>query len=492
MSVPHPRRRARFTPIAALAGIVLALPIASAHATAPSDGGARDGRAMLPYVQGNRAVMPASLVAALAALHARVPSYSRQTGLACSACHYQFPQLTPFGRLFKLNGYTLTGLTPIRGAGDSTQAKTLSLSPIPPLAAMVVTSLTRTSAAVPETQNNTAAFPQQMSLFLAGALTPKIGAFAQVTYAGADGSIGIDNVDLRFATHATLGDKDQIFGLTVNNNPTVQDVWNTQSAWGYPFIGSESAPSPAAATIVDGAFAQQTVGLGAYTMLDGALYAEATVYRSSPQGQSQPLGADASDVIDGVAPYWRAALQHQFGATYAMLGTYGLSARLFPTGVTGPTNSFADVGADAQIEQPAGTGTLIGRATYIHESQTLAGSLAAAPPTAENAKNTLSAVRVNVSWVPSVRWSLTGGWFGTSGTSDAVLYAAGATTGSANGSPRSSGAIAEATVSPWQNTRLGLQYVAYSRFNGGSGNYDGSGRSAGDNNTVYAYLWVAF
>ena len=49
----------------------------------------------------------------IAAAHARVPSFSRQTGLPCSACHYQFAQLTPFGRLFKLNGYTLVGLKPI-------------------------------------------------------------------------------------------------------------------------------------------------------------------------------------------------------------------------------------------------------------------------------------------------------------------------------------------------------------------------------------------
>src|SRR5437868_10722834 len=53
---------------------------------------------------------PGSLIRALAALHRKVPAYSRQTGLACSSCHYQFPQLTPFGRQFKLNGYTLSGL----------------------------------------------------------------------------------------------------------------------------------------------------------------------------------------------------------------------------------------------------------------------------------------------------------------------------------------------------------------------------------------------
>src|ERR1700726_2157788 len=37
-----------------------------------------------------------------------VPSYSRQTGLACSSCHYAPPELTPFGRTFKLEGYTFT------------------------------------------------------------------------------------------------------------------------------------------------------------------------------------------------------------------------------------------------------------------------------------------------------------------------------------------------------------------------------------------------
>src|SRR5215467_12369030 len=35
-----------------------------------------------------------------------VPSYSRQTGLACSSCHYTPPELNAFGRKFKLDGYT--------------------------------------------------------------------------------------------------------------------------------------------------------------------------------------------------------------------------------------------------------------------------------------------------------------------------------------------------------------------------------------------------
>ena len=38
-----------------------------------------------------------------------VPSFARQTGQPCAACHTAFPELTPFGRRFKLGGYTLEG-----------------------------------------------------------------------------------------------------------------------------------------------------------------------------------------------------------------------------------------------------------------------------------------------------------------------------------------------------------------------------------------------
>src|SRR5215475_2490292 len=40
-----------------------------------------------------------------------VPSFAEQTGQRCSMCHVGGlgPQLTPFGRRFKLGGYTLRG-----------------------------------------------------------------------------------------------------------------------------------------------------------------------------------------------------------------------------------------------------------------------------------------------------------------------------------------------------------------------------------------------
>src|SRR5450756_1698423 len=37
-----------------------------------------------------------------------LPSFARQTGQPCGTCHTDFPGLTPYGRRFKLLGYTLS------------------------------------------------------------------------------------------------------------------------------------------------------------------------------------------------------------------------------------------------------------------------------------------------------------------------------------------------------------------------------------------------
>src|SRR6266581_1497989 len=151
-----------------------------------------------------------------------IPSFTRQTGLACNVCHTTFPQLTPFGRRFKLNGYTLTGLQVVE-AGD-TAKRSLRIDMIPPVSAMVMTSLSRTKTAQPGTQNGNVELPDQLSLFLGEEITPRIGTFLQFTYSGPDGSFGIDNFDVRYANQAKLAGKELIYGASLNNNPTVQDV----------------------------------------------------------------------------------------------------------------------------------------------------------------------------------------------------------------------------------------------------------------------------
>jgi len=235
------------------------------------------------------------------------------------------------------------------------------------------------------------------------------------------------------------------------------------------------------------------VGLGAYAMWDQTLYAEVSAYRTAQQGVAPPPGATSPNASRGLVPYWRLALQRTFGRNYLMVGTYGLTATLYPAGVSPFTNRFVDVGVDAQYERTVGTGVLIARTTYLHERQSLAGLVEtagdAAPP---NLSDALDEFRINASYLPEPRFTLSAGFFTTTGTRDTALYAPGAISGSATGLPNSSGGIGEFDFNPWLNTRLGLQYVLYSKFNGASRAYDGAARNAADNNTLYMILCVAF
>ena len=196
-----------------------------------------------------------------------VPSFARQTGLSCNVCHSTPPELTSFGRLFKLNGYTLTGIKQIQ-AGES--GKNLSIDQLPPLSAMIQIADTQTSKAQPGTQNGNVQFPQQLSLFYAGAISQNMGAFAQLTYTQTDDHFTMDNADIRYADHTQLWGSDTIYGVTINNAPTVEDVWNTTSAWGFPWMSSGVAPTPAASTLLGGGLtgSGSVAGAGVYTFWD--------------------------------------------------------------------------------------------------------------------------------------------------------------------------------------------------------------------------------
>jgi len=481
--------------VGAVAAIVPTLAAAPAlgHPSGASVSSRRDTVAAW-YWSSRRVVMPPGvreIVERAYMAGGSVPSFSRQTGLPCSACHYQFPQLTPFGRLFKLNGYSIVGLKRITEP-DIKKGAPLALLPIPPLAAMFQTSLTHLGKERPGTQNDNVAFPQQFSLFLGGSISPHFGTLLQATYSGASGSFGIDNTDIRYANRINLATKNLIYGLTLHNNPTVQDVWNTTPAWGFPFASSQITPPPIAGSVIDGQLAQGVLGIGAYALWNNLVYVEATGYRSAPQGALQ-TDTTAVNAIHGVTPYWRAALEHQFGSTYGMIGTYGLSAHQFPSGVAGPTDAFTDAAVDAQIEHPIRDGgVVILRWTTIHERQSLTALFTEPTPASANLHNTLNTTRVNASFEPNARYEATLGYFATTGTRDSVLYAPGVLTGSRTGRPSTNGLIEELDLNFWQNTRLAIQGTEFANFNGAARSYDGFDRQAWNNNTLYVLLWIAF
>ena len=83
-----------------------------------------------------------------------------------------------------------------------------------------------------DTNNNTNL--QEASLFLAGKLSDHIGSFSQVTYSDISRKLALDNVDVRYANNATLWGSSVNWGVSVNNNPTLQDLWNSTPAWRFP------------------------------------------------------------------------------------------------------------------------------------------------------------------------------------------------------------------------------------------------------------------
>ncbi len=412
-----------------------------------------------------------------------IPSFARQTNLPCSSCHYVYPELTPFGRLFKLNAYTLTGIATIQST-NTQEETTLKILNFLPISAMMQASFTHVAKDVTGTQNDVVEFPQQFSLFVAGEISPYFGSFIQITYDDQSGNFSLDNTDLRFANHTTIANNDLLYGVTLNNGPTVEDVWNSTPAWGFPYVGSAVAPTPSAGTLIDGAIAGNVTGLGVYSLYNNLIYANISVYRSTPQGGPFPADANSTGTIKGVSPYWRVALQKQWSNQYAEIGTYGLSSDIYPNGITGLTDNYTDIGFDAQYENTFTSGTLIAHTTFINEKQNLHATYADIGST--NPSDKLNAFKLDCSYNLPAGYAFSLGYFNSSGDKDAALY------GTLNGSPNSNGFLAQVSYLPWLNTQFTLQYVLYNKFDGGSTNYDGTGRNASDNNTLYLVGWVVF
>lgn len=423
-----------------------------------------------------------------------IPSFARQTSMACSSCHTSSfgPNLTPFGRKFKLDGYTLGG------SGDGPLTKG-----IPPLSGMLMGSFTHTDQAQPRqdttgpsspafNSNNNLAL-DQASVFYGGKVYGPIGAFAQFTYDGVGNSVAVDNVDLRYARTDSLWGHSLSYGVTLNNSPTVQDLWNTTPAWGFPFASSPIAPAPGASPLIAEGVAQQVGGGSLYAMLDNLLYLEAGAYGNFGVSAQKNMGVWSPDnaQISGGAPYWRVALQHEWDGQYIEAGTFGMQANLYPNRDTTNfgTNEFTDLGADLTYQYLGDMEHIFEfRGSYIRENQQLNASRAAGLSSQSGVM--LNTLNVNGSYTFQQTYTANFGFFNTTGTPNALGYP-----DYTAARPNSQWFVSELSYVPfgkadsiggtWLNLRLALQYVAYTKF-------DGSTKNTGDNNTLFVSGWLAF
>jgi hypothetical protein len=420
-----------------------------------------------------------------------VPSFARQTGQPCATCHTAFPELTPFGRRFKLNGYTM-------GGG-------LTIEEAPPVAVMLQPSFTHTarnqdSPPVPGTSTNNNTVLEDSSLFYGGQIYGNLGALIQATHDRATEHTFLDNSDVRYADTASILGLDFIYGVDVNNNPSVQDVWNTTPAWSFPYIASSLAPAFAPpGTLIEGSLGQKVVGTGAYTFWNDMLYLEVSAYQNLSTQALRALGeAGINDIsIGGAAPYWRAAFEYNLGEQSFEIGTFGMYANVLPSRIQGfGYDQYLDIGFDAQYQYIGDPHSVTLKLTHIAENQQLNSTFVQGGTT--NLYNTLETFKVSADYVYDHTYSLTAAYFSVVGTADAGLYAANSVANSPDGKglifdlaylPFSKGGP---SVWPWLNARIGVSYTHYLQLYGGFNNFDGAFHNASQNNTLFAYVWIAF
>jgi len=387
-----------------------------------------------------------------------LPSFARQTGQNCVACHAggQFPDLTPYGRLFKLTGYTI---------GQRAL----------PLAAMAVltSNKVKVNPTGVHTQDGTPLF-NTASLFIAGKITGKTGGFMQMTYDNyADDDNGTtyaghthsDNLDLRYADHLINDKQDLIYGFTLHNNPGVQDVWNSTPAWGYGVVPGSTAAGAGLTPLLDGGLAQQVAGIGAYAYWNKTLYAELTGYRTGDGIFSFMTQGNAPQInIQGTNPYAHLALTHEWGPHNVMVGLTHLDVHQYtdPASHSGPTDHYRDNGIDFQYQYLLDPYTVTATVTRIHENIDYS--------TIGLASATVDSLRAKTSFTYQAKYGATLSYFNLTN----------------NQNQESKGWTPEVFWIPMQNVRLGMQYTNF--------NVDtaAANANASDNNTLFFYAWGAY
>ncbi|MHB1951912.1 MAG: hypothetical protein ACYCQK_10625, partial [Acidiferrobacteraceae bacterium] len=175
----------------------------------------------------------------------------------------------------------------------------------------------------------------------------------------------------------------------------------------------------------------------------------------------------------------RLAWQHQFNDSYLEIGTFGMQARGID--LTHQIDTYTDVGLDTQYELPVGPDLLALHAAYLGEQQSYGATAAqGAPPV--NASDRLRDAHADAVWHFDHRAEAALAYDNWSGTRDTGLYAWSQNPG---GSPDTAYWTGEVAYLPWENTKFGLQYRAYTK-------YVGSNVSLANDNYAFLYAWLVW
>jgi len=346
-----------------------------------------------------------------------IPAFSHQIGQACAACHVGSfgPQLTPYGRQFKLNGFS---------DRQGTDFMPLSVMAEGSWTATAKSQTTDATHGYGGSTNDIAAL-DQASLFLGGRIADHFGGLAQGTWSngGTTHRWMWDNTDLRYGREVQLGAVSSVLGISLNNSPTVSDLFNSTPAWGYPYQSSGVAPKPGAGPLIAGGLAQRVAGATAYGQFADHLYAELGGYLPLGSSQMKDVGIKIADgpQLSSLAPYGRVAFMEDGLRQNYAFGVFGLSAPVYPNNVrSNGSDRVTDLGLDANYQWLGNRKHVVtAMASVIWEHQRLSASQSLG--NSEKDRSSLTSYRLSSSYYYDQTYGVTATGFATRGSRDALL-----------------------------------------------------------------------
>ncbi len=182
-----------------------------------------------------------------------IPSFARQTGFSCDVCHTVFPHLTPFGKDFKLHGYTMDTSKTVHADDSDKTMPGLSINKIPMLSVRIVSRWNNQAGGQQQVPGGAVTAGQgfmshpggygnadvlnlvgDSSIYIAGKIAPHLGTFLELT--GIDdegGTLGLGIFDLALVGNdTTLGSKRLVYGVRAVDAADMGDPSNTFGMWG--------------------------------------------------------------------------------------------------------------------------------------------------------------------------------------------------------------------------------------------------------------------
>ena len=451
-----------------------------------------------------------------------LPTFSRQTEQPCAACHLNVGELTPEGRKFKLMGYT-AGKTvlplSITATASDTRIKSTSSSIAPDIFLA----------------KNDQPILEEANLYAAGKFWGSAGGYVKLTESFANtnpiyGSSGVqtgtkvgqdtflDSSEVRMTNESRLAQHNVAWGFSLNNSPSVQDLWSTSTVYGFPYRSStlQSAwgighfgPT----TLLDGGLASQVLGLSAYAMIDENIYLEIADYVRSQPGWAtlSVAGPNVNTIRTGNNPYWRLVWNKTSGENSFMFGTFGMKTHLArdPLVVGSASGAYSDYGFDTQFQHITSSHSLSAQATVI--SETTDWGARSVGKSHDNPSSNLVTLKSKLTYDYARQYGVSVFEFSSKGTVDNLYWSynqdQNVVTGacnqqtslltycSVNGSPNTSGAGFELYYDPIPSIHIVFQQTYYKTFLGGGtfvDNSAGLARYAGDNNLSYFYVLLSY